>query len=105
MVIFIILTLIIIGVSVYTGCSYNWGFAIITGIGFEVMAILAGFIFATSNSVDYDQNTYEDKRYDTTITEEYKNWYGDENYSYLSKKTVVVYDTQFHAVVENMEAK
>lgn len=103
MVIFIILTLIIIGVSVYTGCSYNWGFAIITGI--EVMAILAGFIFATSNSVDYDQDTYEDKRYDTTITEEYKNWYGDENYSYLSKKTVVIYDTQFHAVVENMEAK
>jgi len=105
MIIFIILTLIIIGVLVWLGFQQDLTIVIITGIGLEIMAILAGFIFATPDSANYDQNTYEDKRYDTTITEEYKNWYGDENYSYLSKKTVVVYDTQFHAVVENMEAK
>lgn len=105
MIIFIILTLIIIGLAIWRGYPDDWVLAIMVGIFLEIMAILAGFVFTTSNSADYDQNTYEDKRYDTTITEEYKNWYGDENYSYLSKKTVVVYDTQFHAVVENMEAK
>lgn len=76
-------------------------------IGAVIWLLIVGVLFvigtAASPNAGMTSKKYDNGRYQTVITTNYRYWYGDKKFKFKNDKRIVIYDSKKKEVVKNEE--